>query len=40
MTDGSKYLRDKDPHYLAPDVLADMAEGLRARGIIFSRITG
>jgi pyruvate formate lyase activating enzyme len=34
MTNGSKYLRDKDSHYLAPDVLADMADGLRDRGNI------
>ena len=34
MTDGSTYLRDKDSHYLAPDVLTDMADGLRDRGNI------
>ena len=34
MTDGSAYLQDKDSHYLAPDVLADMAEGLCDRGNI------
>ena len=34
MTDGSTYLQDIDSHYLAPDVLADMADGLRDRGNI------
>ncbi|MCR5842373.1 MAG: radical SAM protein, partial [Oscillospiraceae bacterium] len=34
MTDGRAYLQDKDSHYLAPDVLADMADGLRDRGNI------
>ena len=34
MTDGSACLQDKDSHYLAPDVLADMADGLRDRGNI------
>ena len=34
MTDGSTYLQDIDSHYLAPEVLADMADGLRDRGNI------
>ena len=34
MTDGSTYLQDIDSHYLAPDVLADMADRLRERGNI------
>ena len=34
MTDGSRYMRGKDSHCLAPDVLADMAEELRGRGNI------
>ena len=34
MTDGSEALRDEAPHFLAPDVLADMAERLRGRGNI------
>ena len=34
MTDGSRYMRGKDSHCLAPDVLADMAEELRSRGNI------
>ena len=34
MTDGSTYLQEIDSHYLAPDVLADMADGLRNRGNI------
>ena len=34
MTDGSSFLQDKASHYLAPDVLADMAEKLCNRGNI------